>query len=47
MSLEKWVEYGWLRRESTSSREIRDLLGVVERNYGADVGQVPSWYFCS
>lgn len=32
MSLEKWVEYGWLRREPTSSSEIRDLLGVVDRS---------------
>ena len=32
MSLEKWVEYGWLKREPTSSREIRDLLGVVDRS---------------
>ncbi len=32
MSLEKWVEYGWLRRESTSPGEIKDLLGIVERS---------------
>ena len=32
MSLEKWVEYGWLRREPTSPAEIRDLLGIVERS---------------
>src|SRR5438270_2720067 len=32
MRLEKWVEYGWLRREPTSSGEIRDLLGIVERS---------------
>ncbi len=31
MSLEKWVEYGWLRREATSPGEIKDLLGIVER----------------
>ena len=31
MSLEKWVEYGWLRREPTSPGEIKDLLGIVER----------------
>ena len=34
MSLEKWVEYGWLRREPTSPREIKDLLGIVERSLG-------------
>ena len=32
MSLEKWVEYGWLRREATSPSEIKDLLGIVERS---------------
>jgi hypothetical protein len=32
MSLGKWVEYGWLRREPTSPGEIRDLLGIVERS---------------
>jgi hypothetical protein len=32
MSLEKWVEYGWLRTEPTSSSEIKDLLGIVDRS---------------
>src|SRR5260370_10925190 len=32
MSLEKWVEYGWLRREPTSPSEIKGLLGIVERS---------------
>ncbi len=32
MSLEKWVEYGWVKREPTSPREIKDLLGIVERS---------------
>jgi hypothetical protein len=32
MSLEKWVEYGWLRREPTSTGEIKDLLGIVDRS---------------
>jgi len=32
MSLEKWVEFGWLRREPTSPDEIGSLLGVVERS---------------
>ena len=31
MGLEKWVEYGWLRREATSPAEIKDLLGIVDR----------------
>ena len=32
MSLEKWVEYGWLRREPTSPNEIKSLLGIVDRS---------------
>lgn len=32
MSLEKWAEYGWLRAESTSSEEIRNLLRIVSRD---------------
>lgn len=32
MSLEKWVEYGWLRREPTSPDEISSLLGIVDRS---------------
>jgi hypothetical protein len=32
MSLEKWAEYGWLKREATSPGEIKDLLGIVDRS---------------
>ena len=32
MSLEKWVEYGWLRSEPTSPNEIKSLLGIVDRS---------------
>ena len=32
MSLEKWVEYGWLRAEPTSPDEIRNLLTIVDRD---------------
>jgi hypothetical protein len=32
MSLEKWVEYGWLKPEPTSLEEIRDLLRIVSRD---------------
>jgi hypothetical protein len=31
MSLEKWVEYGWLRPEATSPDEIQGLLSIVDR----------------
>jgi hypothetical protein len=32
MSLQKWVEYGWLRPEPTSPDEIKSLLGIVDRS---------------
>ena len=31
MGLEKWVEYGWLKREATSPDEIQGLLSIVDR----------------
>lgn len=31
MSLEKWAEYGWLKREATSPDEIQGLLSIVDR----------------
>lgn len=31
MSLEKWVEFGWLKREPTSPDEIGGLISVVDR----------------
>jgi hypothetical protein len=31
MSLEKWVEHGWLKREATSPDEIKGLLSIVDR----------------
>jgi hypothetical protein len=34
MSLEKWVEYGWLKREVASRDEIKNLVGIVERCLG-------------
>ena len=32
MSLEKWLEYGWLKREPSSPNEIQGLLGIVQRS---------------
>ena len=32
MSLEKYVENAWLRREATSPQEIADQLGIVARS---------------
>jgi len=33
MSLEKWLEYGWLKKEPTSRNEIQGLLTIVERDF--------------
>ncbi len=32
MSLEKWVEYGWLKAEPTSRDEIQSLVTIIERD---------------
>ena len=32
MSLEKWIEYGWLKAEPSGPEEIADLLGIVSRD---------------
>jgi hypothetical protein len=32
MSLEKWAEYGWVRREPTSQNEIKSLMSIVDRD---------------
>jgi hypothetical protein len=32
MSLEKWLENGWLRREPSSANEIKALQGIVQRS---------------
>ena len=32
MSLEKWLEYGWLKREPSSANEIKALQGIVRRS---------------
>lgn len=31
MSLEKWVEYGWVKREPSSRDEVEGLVTIVER----------------
>jgi hypothetical protein len=46
MSLEKWVEYGWLRREPTSPGEVKDLLGVVDRSLADSKVEAVSAQLC-
>ena len=32
MSLESWVEYGWLKQHKTSAQEVRNLFDIVKRD---------------
>ena len=32
MSLESWVEYGWLKPHKTSAQEVRNLFDIVKRD---------------
>jgi hypothetical protein len=32
MSLREWVQYGWLTDHTSSPEEIRNLLGLVDRD---------------
>jgi hypothetical protein len=32
MTLQKWLEFGWLRPHQTSRAEILDLLSIVDRD---------------
>jgi hypothetical protein len=45
MSLQKWVEFGWLRAHQSSRREIAGLLSIVDRDLKDAREQVisPDW----
>ena len=46
MSLQKWVEYGWLHTHKTSKKKISDLLRVVDRDFNDAVGDISAdWRF--
>jgi hypothetical protein len=46
MSLKEWLENGWLRPHQTSREEIRNLLGIVERDLQDAQGEIsPDWRF--
>ncbi len=56
MSLKDWERNGWVIPHSPSANEIRDLLGVVERDLAdsaaenlenAKGGQVSEWLFAA
>ena len=46
MSLEKWVEYGWLRSHKSSKKEIADLLRIIDRDLQDAAGDISAdWRF--
>ncbi len=46
MSLQSWLENGWLRRHKSSKKEIADLLKIVERDLkDAEVEISDDWRF--
>jgi hypothetical protein len=46
MSLEQWVEYGWLRLHKSSREEIDNLLQIVNRDLEDAAGDIsPDWRF--
>lgn len=46
MSLEQWAKNGWLRSHKSSTREIADLLGIVDRDLRDAEGNISAdWKF--
>ena len=47
MSLSDWLRNGWLSEHVTSREEVRDLLGVCDRDLGdcRTPGLSPDWRF--
>ena len=47
MSLENWLQYGWLKTHKTSRREIADLFVIADRDLRAcrTPELVPDWQF--
>ena len=47
MSLQKWVEFGWLRPHRTSRQEIAGLLSIVDRDLkdAREHAISPDWRF--
>ena len=46
MSLQSWLENGWLRHHKTSKKEIADLLKIISRDLkDAEAGISDDWRF--
>jgi hypothetical protein len=46
MSLQQWLEYGWLHAHKTSKKEIADLLRIIDRDLHDAAGNISAdWRF--
>ena len=46
MTLQKWLEYGWLRSHKSSKKEISDLLRIIDRDLQDAAGNISAdWRF--
>jgi uncharacterized protein (UPF0332 family) len=44
MSLQKWLEYGWLRPHKSGKKEISDLLRIIDRDLQDAAGNISSYW---
>ncbi|MEK7374669.1 MAG: hypothetical protein AABZ85_06535, partial [Thermodesulfobacteriota bacterium] len=40
MSLQKWLQYGWIRSHKSSRKEIADLLRIIDRDLKDAAGDI-------
>jgi len=46
MTLQKWLEYGWLRPHKSSKKEISELLRIIDRDLQDAAGDISAdWRF--
>ncbi len=46
MTLQKWLEYGWLRSHKSSQKEISDLYKIIDRDLQDAAGNISAdWRF--
>lgn len=46
MTLQKWLEYGWLRPHKSGKKEISDLLRIIDRDLQDAAGDISAdWRF--
>ena len=46
MTLQNWLEYGWLRAHKSSKKEISDLFQIIDRDLQDAAGDISTdWRF--